>query len=413
MEHSKRNTLQSVVVKVILAFLIATPVGAQLKCSNYHYSDRCTIQNLWIAPEQVDSLKFPVQENIELTNVDADYLSPQVMERMKWVSKLTITNGRVARIYLKPDLQQLSATQSKTFEIVIEDAENEDLEVLTVVSNNLKAIPENIEKLKALTTLQLKENKIEVLDMNRFRTLEKLVAIDVSSNRLYYLAPVEALELNRLKTLDLGRNLLTEVDFANWIMPRLQTLTISANHLSYLMNLEVETFPSLQTFALLDNQFDCRWLAHHSDELWNITKRQLRYDHNRACSKTIRLSPATYRGLNISDIRSTGFQFENKAQLEEQINGMTETSQNQSKQIDSLSVSVAKQAKQLAEANARLLQQQVLIDDLLVRIESLYKQMENLQELSQDAPDGETASEGLSAKLIREISQVIRKNVPE
>ncbi|XP_065086279.1 P-granule-associated novel protein 1-like [Ochlerotatus camptorhynchus] len=408
MERSKQTVLRSVIAAVLSAFLVTIPVRAQMRCSNYN-PDRCTISNLRIALPDVNSLKFPIQEHIDLTNVDVDYLSPQVMERMKWVSKLTITNGLVGRIYLKPDLQHLSATRSNTFEIIIEAEQNADLEVMSVVSNHLRTVPENIENLKALTTLQLSGNKIEVLDMNKFHGFQKLASIDLSNNKLYYLAPVIDLELVQLKTVDLSKNYLTELDFAGWIMPRLQTLTLSSNRLPHLIALEAETFPSLQNLVLSNNLFDCRWWDQFSNVLFNITKRQPNINE---CTKSTQLSPATYRKLNMSDIRSSGFQFDNKDQLEEQINGMTEMSQHQSTKIESLVTAVAKQATQLVEANAKLVQQRALIDDLAARVESLYEQLGQLKELTQDAPVGKIAPKGLREKLIREISEVIRKNLP-
>lgn len=384
-----------------------------MTCSTSYYNDnnQCIIHDLVIDPADVASLRFPVQESITLNNVRINYLSQEVMERMKWVSKLTINNGDIGRIYLKSDMQKLIATRSETFEVIIGDEQNNYLEELTVTFNNLRNIPENVENLKALTTLSLGGNKIEIVHLNKLHGLQKLTSIDLSGNRIYHLVPADnEFNLARLKVLDLSNNYLKELDFDNWNLQRLQTLTISYNHLTYLANLDENTFPFLHDLSLSDNLFDCRWRDDFLAILKNIT--MAHSDVSLDCSRMTQLSPATYNKLNISDLRDGGFQFDNKEQLEEQINSIVEAGMDQSKQIQKLSESMSYQAKLINDANEKLLAQQAVIDDLMARVEGLVMQMKQLKQ-QEVLPTSRSVAKGLTEILIQEISDVIRKNLQE
>ncbi|EAT48575.1 AAEL000387-PA [Aedes aegypti] len=354
---------------------------------------------------------FPVHANIELVNVKIDYFSPEVVQRMRWVSKLTISQGSVSKIFLKDDLQELIATSSLTHDVIIGETENEELERLTITQNQLESIPKNVEKLKTLTVLDLSYNKIEVVDLDELNGLGKLTYVDLSSNRIYYLTAVNSFELPRLETFKLDNNYLMEIDFDAWTMPSLTTLSIMSNSLKYIKDFKTENFPSLRTYQDYSNLFDCRWRAGFISMLQAWEQLENYYYQAQDCHKSVQLSAAVYRMLNIRDIRNNTIDLEDKEQLQSQLTTMLDTEQKQSRHIESLTKLVKEQTEQLEAVSTELQAQQTTIDGLLSQIEEL-KQL--VAEIKQSAvPTGRTVPKGLRARMIQEIEEVIRRNLVE
>ncbi|XP_062559240.1 leucine-rich repeat protein SHOC-2-like [Armigeres subalbatus] len=409
MERSRRWLVQLIIVVVYL--LSSSYLVLSLQCSNYYYSEKCTLRNLQINSSDLGSLKFPVHSYIELENVQVDYLSPQVVLRMKWVSNLTITNGEVSYIFLKNDLLELVATSSKTQDVIIVEAENKDLEKMDITHNLLRSIPKNIGFLKALTTLKLSSNRIETVDLGQLHGLDNLTHIDLSSNRIYYIVPTTTLELSRLESLSLNSNFLTEIDFDGWIVPRLRLLHIAGNSLTFVRNFNGKVFPSIEEYYDANNIFDCRWRTEFVSQLMEWTKFKNSY-LSAECSKGVRLSSANYRELNISDIRKYSFDFDNKEELQKQIDSMIDTEQKHSQHIESLKSSLQDKTDKLELVSSKFLTQQSRIDELLVQVERLAREMANVKQmLLPVAP--QTVTKGLREKLIHEVVDVIRKNLAE
>ncbi|XP_001649779.2 protein flightless-1 homolog [Aedes aegypti] len=409
MESSGRKFFH-ITIGVLLALSSLHLVFLQ-QCNNYYYSEQCSIHGLHLNSSDLGSLEFPVHANIELVNAMIDYFSPEVVQRMRWVSKLTIRQGRVSNIFLKDDLQELIVTSSSTHDVIIGETETEELKRLMITRNKLESIPKNVEKLKTLTVLDLSNNNIEVVDLDELHGLKKLATVDLSSNRIYYLTAVNSFALPRLETFKLDNNFLTEIDFDAWTTPRLTTLSITSNSLKYIKDFKQENFPSLQTYQDQNNLFDCRWRAGFTSML-NTWKQLENYNFQaKDCHKSVQLSAAVYRMLNISVIRNNTIDLDDKEQLQSQLTTMLDTEHKQSRHIESLTKLVKEQTEQLEAVSTTLQAQQTTIDGLLSQIEEL---QQLVVEIKQSAlPTGRTVPKGLRAKMTQEMEEVIRRNLVE
>lgn len=129
------------------------------------------------------------------------------------------------------------------------------------------------------------------------------------------------------------------------------------------------------------------------------------------CHKSVQLSAAVYRMLNIRDIRNNTIDLEDKEQLQSQLTTMLDTEHKQSRHIESLTKLVKEQTEQLEAVSTTLQAQQTTIDGLLSQIEEL---QQLVVEIKQSAlPTGRTVPKGLRAKMTQEMEEVIRRNLVE
>ncbi|XP_055532164.1 leucine-rich repeat transmembrane neuronal protein 4-like [Wyeomyia smithii] len=290
-----------------------------------------------------------------MSDCTVDYLSPEIMDRMKWISTLSITRGDISKIYLKPDLLTLTAQESKTVEIVIDyGTNNNSLTELEIVSNYLNALPANINQLKSLSLLNLKNNAIQYVNFSDFNGMDNLTEINLSSNKLYAVACDRKIILDKLETLDLSGNFLIELDFNNWQFSALRTLSVESNNLKFIMNFDETSFPMLKAFQYSDNAWDCRWRNAFEPTMeiidTNIRSQYDEYYGNSQtfkCAKYTQLSASRYRQLNLTTIDDAQFKFDNPEELEEQLRTIVEDSTNHAAEIGLLKETVTAQKNQL------------------------------------------------------------------
>ncbi|XP_019556936.2 leucine-rich repeat-containing protein 1 [Aedes albopictus] len=409
MKRTEQKLIHIAIV-VLCALSPTQPASSiQLYCNNY--SEYCTINGVTINSETSDFPKFPVRAKINLVNANIDYISPEILQGMKWVSQLTIANGKVKKIFLKHDLQELVATGSETYDVIIDDVANEDLEQLSITQNRLDKIPENVGNLKALTVLTLNNNNIEVLDLGELQGLDKLKTVDLSNNKIYYMIPIDSFELSRLEIFKLNNNFLTEIDFDAWNVPRLTTLFISSNSLKYIKDFNEESFPSLKSYQDDSNLFDCRWRAGFISMLKTWTSLKNQYHYSTTCQKSVQLSSAVYRMLNINDIRNDTIDFDDKQELQNQLNSMLDTEKKHSRHIESLTKLLREQTEQFKVVSGKLQAQQTTIDGLLAQIDDLQQRVEEMKQMM--PPAGRAVPKGLRERMIQDIAEVIRRNLVE
>ncbi|XP_058835810.1 leucine-rich repeat-containing protein 15-like isoform X2 [Topomyia yanbarensis] len=332
------------------------------------------------------------------------------MDQMKWIGTLTIQDGNISKIFLKSDLTVLSAANSRTTEVVISGTEENDrLSELSITSNLLTSVPKNLAKLKSLSILILDGNMIEYANFSEFNGLSNLKKLSLSNNRLYILMDNQDVKLHRLKSLDLSRNYLTELDMINWEMPLLQTLNIRDNHLTFLMNFDLDNFPSLISFDLYGNLWDCRWRDSFAPVLdtINIKSQGYRAQTSIECTKMTQLSEAAYRKLNITTIKKFQFTLNNVEQLETQIGSLVMDVTTHATNIEALKELLNSQQKTISELLEKTLDQQKSIEEMLGKIQELELNAERSY-----SPFVGVVPKGLAAKLISEISDVIRKHLP-
>uniref|UniRef100_A0A1W7R8P0 Putative cpij004912 membrane glycoprotein lig-1 n=1 Tax=Aedes albopictus TaxID=7160 RepID=A0A1W7R8P0_AEDAL len=410
MERTEQKLIHIAIV--VLCALSPTQPAPSLQCySNYYSQDYCIINGVTINSSTSDFPKFPVSAKINLVDANIDCISPEILKGMKWVSHLSITNGKVKQIFLKNDLQQLFATASETYDVIIDDVDNEELDQLIITQNRLNEIPENVGNLKALTVLSLNNNNIEVLDLGKLQGLDKLKVVDFSNNKIYYMIPVDSFELSRLETFKLKYNFLTEIDFDAWNVPRLTTLIISSNSLKYIKDFEEDSFPSLKSYQDDSNLFDCRWRAGFISMLKTWTNLHNRGYFQTDCQKSVQLSSAVYRMLNINDIRNNTIDFDDKEELQNQLNSMLDTEKKHSRLIESLTLLLKEQTELFEAVTGKLQTQQTTIDGLLAQIGDLQQRVVEMKQLL--PPAGRAVPKGLRERMIQDIAEVIRRNLVE
>ncbi|KFB51667.1 AGAP007442-PA-like protein [Anopheles sinensis] len=132
---------------------------------------------------------------------------------------------------------------------------------LFMSSNNLTQIPVGLESLPNLTKLELAYNKLSTIDLRRLEGCRKLQTIDFSSNLLQTVRVSQQgqVTLPQLKTLNLGQNQISQIDFTRWNMPALTFLTMYFNRLERLPDL-FKFFPKLQQAVANRNPLRCNSL---------------------------------------------------------------------------------------------------------------------------------------------------------
>ncbi|XP_055534695.1 leucine-rich repeats and immunoglobulin-like domains protein 1 [Wyeomyia smithii] len=404
------------------SFAILSVLGSvsalEIRCrQGYEKSyEMCKLQKLEFSSSQAKSLNFPVFAGYEMVECSVDYLSPEIMDRMPWISKLSIIRGTIPKIYLKPDLLTLTAKQSQTVEIVI--SSNNSLTRLEISSNHLNAIPTNISQLKSLSLLNLNSNEIQYLNFSDFNGMDNLTEINLSSNKLYAVTCDREVMLEKLATLDLSNNFLVELDFHHWQLPVLHTLSVKSNSLKVIINFDETTFPKLKLFQYSENAWDCRWSNAFASTMDSITKHTMhqtssRYGEYRkeslplVCAKHTQLSASRYRQLNLTAIDDAQFKFDNPEELEEQLLIIVEDSINHSADIGLLKETVTAQQTQIDDLLKQSLEQQTLLSKLNDKVQSLEEQLKTLKlpTISSSLP------ENLAEKIILEVSYVIRKTI--
>ncbi|XP_053688452.1 uncharacterized protein LOC128737770 [Sabethes cyaneus] len=408
-----------------------------IKCDQRYYGnsdEKCTLRGLNFSSTEVESFDFPVYASFEMKDCFANYLSPAIMKRMQWVSTLSITGGAVSKIYLKPDLFILKASGSKTVEIVIDNiTDNKSLVRLEIVSNYLIAVPSNINQLKSLSKLNLKYNRIQYLNLSDFIGLDNLTEIDLSGNRLYAIMSNRNVNLGNLVTLDVSNNLLAELDFTNWKLSTLKTLSVKENSLRFIKQFDEKTFPSLVQLTHYNNLWDCRWSNRFNSVFLRVTNignqanygdytTTAAYDYGYGstataannyasiadplqCSKSTQLSASLYRQLNLTAIDDEEFKVDNLEEVEDQLRLVVEDTNKQATNFDILKQTVIVQQNQITELLTQTQTQQSLLDSLNSKIQSLEEQLQN----TMSSHSCSRISEVFMEELIMKISHVIRR----
>ncbi|XP_053687516.1 uncharacterized protein LOC128737004 [Sabethes cyaneus] len=370
---------------------------------SYYSYEKCTVRDLTFSTADAETLNFPVYANFEIKNCIVDYMSPEIMKRMQWISDLSINGGSIPKVYLKPDLLTLDVKESSTVEIVIDDnVSNHSLTSLTIVSNSLNSIPKNLNKLKALSTLNFKNNDIQYMNFSDFIGLDDLTEIDLSSNKLYAIVTNNIIRLKSLTKLDLSNNFIMELDFNNWKFPALDMLSVESNSLRFIKHFDETTFPLLSTFRHSKNAWDCRWsntLSFHLRASWTSSPSQL------TCSKSTQLSASFYRQLNLTTIHDKQFKLDSLEEVEDQLRSVVEDTTNHSADIGLLKQTISAQQSQIADLLKQIHEQQTFLESLSSKIKSLEERPSQLPTSSGNLP------KDLAEKLIVDLAYVIRKNI--
>jgi hypothetical protein len=98
--------------------------------------------------------------------------------------------------------------------------------------------------------INLKGNKIESIEKDSFRGMDRLVALDLSENEISFIHPQAFAELVNLQVLDLGANKLSQInDFLFENLTKLDKLEIYGNKIA---SISSNAFRNLRELTLLD-----------------------------------------------------------------------------------------------------------------------------------------------------------------
>ncbi|XP_034938811.1 protein flightless-1 [Chelonus insularis] len=178
--------------------------------------------------------KFPssirMMTGIQWLKLDDTHLTeiPEEMGKLLKLEHLSLKNNKLERLY--GELTELNCLRTlnirrnniKTSGIPSELFNLEELTTLDLSHNNLKEVPEGLEKARSLLNLNLSHNYIEAIPNTLFIHLTDLIFLDLSHNRLETLPP-QTRRLANLQTLILNDNPLGHFQLRQ--LPSLMNLT--------------------------------------------------------------------------------------------------------------------------------------------------------------------------------------------
>lgn len=218
------------------------------KCSIINEAGFCFIENVYLdvttngiggdASASV-RVQFPRHPTLLIKSGAIPYFGKDIFALLGSTRQLHVYNSTSIRHLFIPvtNLTEINVQRNGLAEFDVEPVENRELKMLSIVHNGLVSVPRNIRFLVGLEKLYLYNNSLEYFDL-------EVLANATSSLKILSLYD------NHIKTLD---------SRAALYFPKLQTLSLSKNKLSYVPYFE-ESFPALTVVSLRKNPWNCGWL---------------------------------------------------------------------------------------------------------------------------------------------------------
>ncbi|MBO4597168.1 MAG: T9SS type A sorting domain-containing protein [Bacteroidaceae bacterium] len=228
--------------------------------------------------------------------------------------------GQTVKIY--GALSELTCSEQKITAVALE--EQSTLKKLSLNKNQLTYETTDLGDAYALTMLNLAENEINILNLQKF---EKLQYVDLYGNKdlttvvfakdNHDLKGITAYDTDlihfydeynfqNLTTLDLHNTSLTEVTFAPEHYPKLTTLNLNKNHLA---TLDVSGLTTLESLSISKNRLTSLNISA------NTELRSLSVDGNKGLSKLNLANNAKMSSLNVSSTSLESLDLHNMPQL--------------------------------------------------------------------------------------------------
>uniref|UniRef100_A0A2M4BLW7 Putative leucine-rich repeat protein n=1 Tax=Anopheles marajoara TaxID=58244 RepID=A0A2M4BLW7_9DIPT len=172
------------------------------------------------------------------------------------LEKVTIGHTQLQELCITKHFVQVMAEGNRIKTLHTEPAEEQKLEILKLTNNELSDAAV-LCQFKALKELHLENNQLSTLDMACFANMSQLQKLLLAGNRLNHLATTNStLELPALTTLDLRNNTLTVLDVSSWAFDSLATLQLAFNNLTHVTG-DMTRFVNLEEVSLSNNNWHC------------------------------------------------------------------------------------------------------------------------------------------------------------
>ena len=232
------------------------------------FEDLRNLQSLDISKNLIDAIPqgaFRSLSNLyslQLARNKISELSLGSLRGMQRLTSLDLQNNSIVNVH-KGSFQNLTFLQD-----------------LNLFKNHLVEIPEAVQSLSSLKTIDLGRNRISSINSNSLAGLSNLIGLKMDHNRVAGISPAALAILPNLQILNLGGNRIREVERGSFTQnKKLQAVRLDANKISDIVGL-FNDLPALRWLNISDNQiqkFDyfllptsLNWLDIHKNQIEDI-----------------------------------------------------------------------------------------------------------------------------------------------
>ncbi|XP_019551582.2 uncharacterized protein LOC109421525 [Aedes albopictus] len=254
---------------ISLALLIsanAVSHGTEINCDttskddqNSSTKDLCEIvisEQKWnISSIDLSSVILPPEfEKFRLVGVNGSFPLVDFFSSKPRLQKVHIYDSVMYVVEIPPMLESLLVTGCQTRQVVIGKTGKDGYAMHTLVlrETEISEIPQRIDQLKPLKSLDMAYNLLKKINFTEFNGLEELDFVDLSYNFIGNIS-IDTVDLPKLLKLDLHQNLLKRIPRNFGQLRSLEELNLSHNMLEYV---EMSHFNGLTKLKVLELQFN-------------------------------------------------------------------------------------------------------------------------------------------------------------
>ncbi|XP_053668455.1 protein flightless-1-like [Anopheles marshallii] len=237
---------------LIFILLLAIPcslaiIKETIECARVQRNSTCFIEGVTFeSPTEEYFAAFPTSSHIIIESSEILHFSAQLFDALAETAFLTLKGCLIPTVTFRSDeLHCLRIDNTGLREFAVTPHENRNLNTLIINGNPLSAIPPNVRYLTALSILDLSNNQLEYVKLGWFQTMDNLLVLDLSGNRIARIDVHPSLRLARLKNFWINHNHLQNVPF----FPNFA--------------------PSLRRVRLVENHWSCEWVAQVRQSIWD------------------------------------------------------------------------------------------------------------------------------------------------
>uniref|UniRef100_A0A1Y9IVQ6 Leucine rich immune protein (Short) n=1 Tax=Anopheles minimus TaxID=112268 RepID=A0A1Y9IVQ6_9DIPT len=288
---------------LILILLLVIPcslavIKKTIECARVQRNSTCFIEGVsFQSPAEEYLTAFPTSSHIIIESSEILHFSAQLFDALAETAFLTLKGCLIPTVTFRSDeLHCLRIDNTGLREFAVTPHDNRNLNTLIINGNPLSAIPPTVRYLTGLSILDLSNNQLVHIKLGWFQTMDNLLVLDLSGNRIARIDIHPSLRLGRLKNFWINHNLLQNVPyFPNFA-------------------------PSLRRVRLVENRWSCEWVAQVRKSIWILAIQV--YGAEYKCADKLDGGLCCYESyrFNISDIlveQPEVTYFDNRRQIEQ------------------------------------------------------------------------------------------------